>query len=165
MTKETYEKMTRPFRGHPRRLRLLQAGNRLLTVFVYAAYPALLLFAAVRRDGRFWRIFLTPAVSFLLVSIFRRLINSPRPYEAAGIVPLIPKDTRGKSFPSRHIFSVFVISTAFWYISRPWGLLFMAVGLILAAVRVLGGVHFPKDVIAGAMLGILSGMIGFYWIP
>lgn len=165
MTKETYEKITRSLRGHPRRIRFLQSANKILTIFVYCAYSALLLFAAVQKDMRFWRILLTPAVSFLLVSVFRRLLNAPRPYEALDIVPLIKKDTKGKSFPSRHIFSVFVIAVAFLYISLPLGILFTAIGLLLAVVRVIGGVHFPKDVIAGAVIGILSGIIGIYLIP
>lgn len=165
MTKETYEKITRSLREHPRRIRFLQSTNKILTISVYCAYPALLLFAAVQKDMRFWRILLTPAVSFLLVSGFRRLLNAPRPYEALDIVPLIKKDTKGKSFPSRHIFSVFVIAMAFLYISFPLGILFTAIGLLLAIVRVIGGVHFPKDVIAGAVIGILSGIIGIYLIP
>ena len=37
----------------------------------------------------------------------------------------------------------------------------MFAGIILAIVRVLGGVHFPRDVVVGAMIGILFGMIGF----
>lgn len=31
-------------------------------------------------------------------------------------------------------------------------------------MRVIAGVHFPKDVIVGAIIGILSGVIGFYII-
>lgn len=165
MTKETYEKITRPLRGNPHRVRFLRSANKLLTIFVYCAYPALLLFVAVQKDMRFWRVLLTPAVSFLLVTIFRKLINAPRPYEALDIVPLIKKDTKGKSFPSRHIFSVFVIAMVFFYISLPLGILFTAIGLFLAVARVIGGVHFPKDVIAGAIIGILSGIIGIYLIP
>ncbi len=37
----------------------------------------------------------------------------------------------------------------------------MVLGLILAIVRVLGGVHFPRDVVFGALLGILASFIGW----
>ena len=35
-------------------------------------------------------------------------------------------------------------------------------GAALACVRVIGGVHFPRDVLVGAAVGILAGVIGFY---
>ena len=43
------------------------------------------------------------------------------------------------------------------------GIIF-AVGVFLSVVRVLGGVHFLQDVIAGAVLGIAIGIVGFYII-
>lgn len=50
-----------------------------------------------------------PAVSFILVSVFRAKLNARRPYEVYQFQPLIPKDKCGNSFPSRHVFSIFVI--------------------------------------------------------
>ena len=144
---------------------LLKAVNKALTLLVYLVYPSLLMALAFGNDSRLWRVLVTPGISFVLVSVFRKYFNAPRPYEVLNITPLIAKDTKGKSFPSRHVFSVFVIAMAFHYI-LPWaGILLMGIGVLLAAIRVVGGVHFPKDVIAGAIIGILSGLMGFYIIP
>ena len=38
----------------------------------------------------------------------------------------------------------------------------MFASLLLALIRVIGGVHFPRDVVVGAISGILAGMLGFY---
>ena len=46
----------------------------------------------------------------MVVSVSRKIINEPRPYEKYGVPPVLDKDTSGKSFPSRHVFSVFVIA-------------------------------------------------------
>ena len=35
-------------------------------------------------------------------------------------------------------------------------------GVVLAVLRVIGGVHEPRDVIAGALAGILCGVLGYY---
>ena len=35
-------------------------------------------------------------------------------------------------------------------------------GVLLAVVRVVGGVHFPRDVLCGAAIGILCGAVGFF---
>lgn len=142
--------------------KIINQLNRLITVVVYAIYPIVLLTMLVTRDERLLRVILTPSISFVLVSLFRRYINAPRPYEVRGNVPIIKKDTQGKSFPSRHVFSAFVIATTIYFINSPLGIFLMLTGCILAVLRVIGGVHFPRDVIAGALIGILSGILGFY---
>ena len=101
-------------------------------------------------------------MSFLLVSVFRNLYNAKRPYELLEIQPLIHKDKKGKSFPSRHVFSVFVIAMTFLWLCPPAGVVFLVVGVLLALCRVIGGVHFPRDVIAGALAGIAAGAC--YWL-
>ena len=51
-----------------------------------------------------------------------------------------------------------------WF-SPLWGAALMAAGAVMAAARVLGGVHFPRDVIAGALIGAGCGIAGFWLIP
>lgn len=162
MTKEQYEALSRPFRGRPGAVKGLKAANRVLTLSCYLLYPALLLWALVTKDPRLLRLVLVPAVSFVSLSVVRRGLNRPRPYEALDIHPIIHKDTKGNSFPSRHVFSVFVIDMAFWYLCPPLGGVFLVVGIILAATRVLGGVHYPSDVLAGALLAAAAGALGFW---
>ena len=164
MTARQYARLSAPFRA-PRRARALRIFNRGATWACYLAYPGALLALALLRDARLWRGIAVPAASFLLLSLVRRLINAKRPYEVLDIDPIIRKDTRGQSFPSRHVFSVFVIAMFFLWLS-PWaGICLLALGALLAAARVIGGVHFPRDVLAGAACGVLSGIIGFYLIP
>lgn len=162
MTKEQYEALSRPFRGRPGAVKGLKAANRVLTLSCYLLYPALLLWALVTKDPRLLRLVLVPAVSFVSLSLFRRGLNRPRPYEALDIVPLIPRDKKGESFPSRHVFSVFVIAMAWGWVCPPVGWLLGAVGVLLAVTRVVAGIHFPRDVLAGALLGVACGWAGFY---
>ncbi|WP_241157208.1 phosphatase PAP2 family protein [Adlercreutzia sp. ZJ242] len=91
-----------------------------------------------------------PAALFAACSLLRRAVNAPRPYEALPIDPLIKKDTRGKSFPSRHTFSMFAIAAAWMTFLPAVGAALMAAGVFMGGVRVLGGVHYPRDVVAGA---------------
>ncbi|MCD8354948.1 MAG: phosphatase PAP2 family protein [Clostridia bacterium] len=161
MTVQNYQKWTQPLRKHPGWVRILLLCNTVLTRLIYVSYPILLLFLCFEKNEAFLRVLLTPAISFVLLSIFRDWINAPRPYEKLDIQPLIHKNTKGHSFPSRHVFSVAVIACAFLY-TIPWiGVIFLVLSILMAVIRVLGGVHFPKDVIAGLVIGLISGMIGF----
>ena len=143
--------------------------NSVLTKAVYALYPLLLIYLAVYhltdKEPGFVPALLVPGISIVLVSIFRSWYDAPRPYEIPGAEPpLIKKDAPGKSFPSRHIFSIFVIAVTFFWVWPVPGILIGIAGVLLAWSRVAGGVHFPRDVIAGALIGVFSGVIGYYLI-
>ena len=143
--------------------------NSVLTKAVYALYPLLLIYLAVYhltdKEPGFVPALLVPGISFVLVSIFRSWYDAPRPYEIPGAEPpLIKKDAPGKSFPSRHIFSIFVIAVTFFWVWPVPGILIGIAGVLLAWSRVAGGVHFPRDVVAGALIGVFSGVIGYYVI-
>ena len=143
--------------------------NSVLTKAVYIMYPLLLIYLAVYhltdKEPGFVPALLVPGISFVLLSIFRDKIDAPRPYEMPGAKPpIIKKDAPGKSFPSRHIFSIFVIAVTFFWVWPAVGILIGVAGAVLSWVRVEGGVHFPRDVIAGALIGIGCGILGFYVI-
>lgn len=163
MTKEQYEHWSAPFRRKNRSLKILKTADKLITGAVFVSYPLLLLYLFLQGNDR-WLYFgiLIPAVSFILVSLFRSVYSAPRPYEVLEITPLIAKETKGKSFPSRHVFSAFIIGMTFLFVITPIGILILAAGTVMAYIRVVGGVHFPKDTAAGALFGILCGMLYFF---
>src|SRR5699024_2462800 len=136
--------------------------NLLITTLIYITYPLVLFYLIYTRDERFWRVLFAPAISFVFVRMIRHCIDPPRPYEVKEIDPIIKKETKGNSFRSRHLFSAFVIAIALYFIYKPLGILLMFAGFLLAVLRVIGGVHFPRDVIVGAIIGIVSGVLGFY---
>ena len=154
-----YRRITAPFQTHPKRIRFLKNSNRILTVTVYLAYPLFLFFLLWNHDDRVWKTALIPAVSFVLLSLIRKKINRPRPYETWKLNSLISKDTKGQSMPSRHIFSCTVIAMAFFSVIPPLGGLFLFWSVLLSLVRVLGGVHYPSDVLAGFLAGIAAGIL------
>lgn len=162
MTHAQYSKLYRPFRSAKRLRQALVYIDLILTGLVYLSYPTLLCVLFFTKDVRLWRCFFVPLVSFLAVSGLRKLIDAERPYEKWQFRPILHKEKRGESFPSRHVFSVFVIAFAYYYTAVPVGIIMTVFGVILAAVRVLGGVHFVRDVLAGAGIGIFAGVLGFF---
>lgn len=165
MTKDTYLKVTGFLRTNEKRIRLVRLINRLFTSFVFFIYPLYLFSLFLEKDSFLWRAILVPAVSFVAVSAYRYLRNEPRPYEKFEVPPVLPKDTKGKSFPSRHVFSVFIIAATIFCQHPGAGVMLGVLGLGIALIRVFGGVHEPRDVIAGAAVGIACGFIGYYLLP
>lgn len=164
MTKEQYLKITEPLRQDKKKAQRIKNVNRILTGVVFCVYPLYLLFLVLEKDAWFFRALIVPAVSFVLLTVVRKIINAPRPYERFEVPPVIPKDTKGKSFPSRHVFSVFMIAVTVFYSYPSVGILLGIIGIGLGITRVCAGVHEPRDVIAGAATGILCGILGYYLI-
>lgn len=143
---------------------IVKYGNILVTRIVYMAFFMLLVMLAIQKDERMIRVVLVTGISFILVSIVRHFVNAPRPYTLYDFDSIVKKNKAGESMPSRHVFSTFVIGMAFFYTYPVIGIIIFADGILMCFGRVVAGVHFPKDVIVGAMIGILSGVIGFYII-
>jgi membrane-associated phospholipid phosphatase len=57
-----------------------------------------------------------------------------------------------------------IIAAAALYVNLPLGIFTAVCGLLLAVLRVITGVHFPKDVAAGCLIAVLLGWIGFYLV-
>ena len=71
-----------------------------------------------------------------------------------------PSANTGKSFPSRHTFSAFLVGTLMLRLMLPLGVVILALALLMSAARVLLGLHFLRDVIVGAVLGLVMGAVG-----
>lgn len=160
MTAAQYEHLSRGFRTAGRQ-KALQAVDILLTGTDFLLFPMLVVRQLFIGDD--WlRTVLGAGVPFLLLSLFRKCINRPRPYETLNIIPLLKKDSAGCSFPSRHVFSAFLIAMCYLSVNFRAGVGLLFLGGALALVRVIGGVHYPSDVTVGALLGILCGYLSFF---
>lgn len=138
-------------------LKIISHASVLLSALAFAF---LLVSAYMREPWLALRICVAAAVPFIVVSVLRKLIDAPRPYELYSFYETPPKNKRGSSFPSRHVFSSFIIATLSYMLS-PWLTAAVAlVGIALSVSRVLLGIHFVRDVLAGALIGITSGLLG-----
>src|SRR5436305_13241185 len=59
------------------------------------------------------------------------------------------------SFPSDTATYLFAVATSFWLISRWWGLGFAVFGSFGVLARVYLGLHYPSDILVGALIGII----------
>lgn len=159
-----YERISAPFRSNAAS-RAINVLDRALVYVIAAVYIVTLVYLFATGDGRFWRALIVPAITFALVTFARIAINAPRPYELYAIDPIIHKDTIGKSMPSRHLASAVIIACALAWLHPVGGLIAFVACAVVAFTRLVGGVHFPRDIIAAIAVSALCGIIGFVLVP
>ena len=160
---EWYDHIAGNIGNKPFLLSLLRTFNRFMTVVMPMIYLTLLATTYLQQGlGKQVGIYLfIPASGFVILSFLRKKINAPRPYEEWTIKPLLDRDSPGQSMPSRHVFSATIISMACLHASLTMGMICLTLSAFLGLVRVLGGVHFPKDVVVGYICGLVWGVIFF----
>ena len=160
---EWYNHIATKIENKPFLLRLLRFFNRFMTVVMPIVYLTLLVTTYFQKGlGKQVLIYVfIPASGFVILSFLRKKINALRPYEVWEIVPLLDRDSPGQSMPSRHVFSATIISMACLHASLTMGMICLTLSAFLGLVRVLGGVHFPKDVVVGYACGLVWGVIFF----
>lgn len=164
MTEEHFKRMTDCIRKRKIMVVILSGLDKMITAITFLCYPLLLGYLFIEKDPFLFQAVVVPAASFVIVTLFRKMYNAKRPYEVYDFEPVIQKNTLGKSFPSRHVFSIFIIAMTFFQVEPDLGMWFMIAGAMLGVLRVFGGVHFIKDVSVGALAGVVAGVIGYYAI-
>ena len=160
---EWYGHVASNIKNKPFLLRSLRAFNRFMTVVMPMIYLTLLATTYLQEGlGKQVLVYVfVPASGFVILSLLRKKLNAPRPYEVWEIVPLLDRDSPGQSMPSRHVFSATIISMACFHASLSVGVILLVLSAFLGLVRVLGGVHYPKDVVVGYMCALVWGVIFF----
>ena len=147
----------------PRLCRALSVISDIVVILTLAVFCIAVAWLFTASPWRALGMALICGVPYLAVSVFRKLFNAPRPYELYDMSELCesaPHKTEGHSFPSRHVFSAFVIGTVLSFLCLPVGIAVLVFGALLALFRVLLGIHFIRDVLAGALIGAASGLLG-----
>lgn len=116
-------------------------------------------------DGRIKReqalhAFLSGLASWAISMMIKSLYPSIRPFKMLGILPLtITIPSVNSSFPSVHAAVAFAIATSIWIHNKKLGIRFYILAFLVALGRVLSEVHYIHDVVAGAIIGILTSFI------
>lgn len=161
MSEYSYIKLNRFMLSHPEFSKISVVLSKLITNISYIFYPIFLILILIFNRQYIIKLTVVPLVSLIVVSILRNLINLERPYEKMDITPIIKKRTKGKSFPSRHTFAIFMIAFSVSIVNLWLGLIFTLFGCILAWLRVLLGLHYVRDVLAGFISAIILALLGY----
>lgn len=106
------------------------------------------------------RAFTSVILAWPIIAYFvGKFFNRPRPFEVGGIQELLfHRPTY--SFPSDHAAAIFALAASFWFSGyKKLGGAFFFGGIVICFFRVATGIHWPSDIVAGALIGILAAWI------
>jgi membrane-associated phospholipid phosphatase len=107
-------------------------------------------------------VFTSSISAWIIATILKYFISSPRPFLFFNDVLSLFTTGGIESFPSGHAMFFSALAMSIYFIHRRMGYLYFAVALIVGLARVASGVHFPVDILAGYVLGILTAIIFKY---
>ncbi len=112
-------------------------------------------------------LFLAIGLPGLCFALVKRLIGRARPLVEGGADPFIYRplgwNVEYASLPSGHAIDAFAVATALgalWPRARP---LLWTYAAVIALSRVVLTAHFPSDVIAGAVVGVVGALLVRDW--
>lgn len=128
----------------------LGSGFTLLALLPAFAFPHL----RARASWLLGAVLGTSLVVYALKGIFGRMRPCHVHDWAHAVLVAAPTSP---SFPSGHSAGSFAFAAFVFAIHKGWGMLAMLLALLVAASRIALGVHYPSDVVAGAILGMTIG--------
>lgn len=120
------------------------------------------------RKGRILGLMLIPLIFMsdqLSSTLIKKWIERPRPCHTVNGIPvlggihlLVPCGS-GYSFPSSHAVNNFAVGVFFSYYFRRWGWVILIWATMVAFSRISVGVHYPSDVLGGAVVGACCALL------
>ena len=92
---------------------------------------------------------------FIVGTSIRFLWFRPRPFAAMHVNQLVYHDPLEGSFPSGHALFYFALSYVIYAYNKKLGTAFYIFSLLIVFSRVYVGIHWPADILAGAIIGTL----------
>jgi membrane-associated phospholipid phosphatase len=141
-----------------------QLGNMLVALIA----ASLLFFLSYR--GLAVEVILGTLTLWLLVETIKALTDRARPFLDLAGARVIGWRERGRSFPSGHTAQIFFLMTLLshrFQLGLGGTVAVYAVAVLVGFTRMYVGAHYPRDVIGGAVLGsvwgILATLVDPYW--
>lgn len=94
--------------------------------------------------------------------ILKPLIARTRPYDVNKAVELLIRAPRDYSFPSGHTAASFAAAAALWFADKKkLAIPALVLAVLIAFSRMYFYVHYPTDVLGGAILGMVCGWLSY----
>ena len=133
--------------------------------FLIVIFLLLLFFSGYGKPEKL-RLFLVTVISITVArlgvtELIRFFYHRPRPFITIQVRQLLSEND--SSFPSGHSAFFFAMATAIYLYNKKWGIGFFLAAILMNVSRIIAGVHYPSDIIGGAIIGMAVAYIVFYF--
>lgn len=97
--------------------------------------------------------------AYAFSEMIKSLFPTVRPFVANGLSAIVLWKPGDGAFPSGHAAAAFAMAVTVWLHNKKWGFVYIILAILIGAARIIGNVHFPIDVIAGAVIGIATALV------
>jgi undecaprenyl-diphosphatase len=97
-----------------------------------------------------------------ITEIIRFIYHRPRPYADLDVHQLL--ENSSWSFPSGHAAFFFALSPVVYLYNKKWGIWFFVASATISLGRVAAGIHYPLDILGGALVGVLVAYVTLYFV-
>jgi membrane-associated phospholipid phosphatase len=104
-------------------------------------------------------IFISGVFAWVVATVIKYIVVSPRPFLFFEDVKPLFLHGGMESFPSGHATFFSAIAVALYLKHKNIGILYILVAIIISLARVIAGVHFPVDILAGWILGAIIAIV------
>ncbi|MEA4956999.1 putative undecaprenyl-diphosphatase YbjG [bioreactor metagenome] len=141
------------------------------STIVFTIVTILLIYGILKNNVKIKRIAIIGLIALIITTtiifILKISINEPRPFISLKYVNLLIIENDPYSFPSGHSGNIFAFATAFglnWKLkikekSFKLAWILFPIGILVCFSRIYIGVHYPFDILFGAIIGTFGGLI------
>ena len=140
-------------------------------IFIFLVVVALFLYAKITHRDTLKKVAIITLISLLVaggIAVFlKHMVHEPRPFMSLDNVHLLMMEDDPDSFPSGHTTAVFAVVCSLILnmksLSKKYykaiDILLVIFALLIPFSRMYVGLHYPGDVLVGAVIGILSAFL------
>ena len=143
-----------------------------IIMFAVFLFPVLALLPRFRRNLNknlelfIFAFFSASIARFVITEFIRRIYNRPRPFIVlSGVNQLVDNvhqifnNISTSSFPSGHASLAFAVSMSIYFYYPKLSILFFLAAISIGMGRIAAGVHWPSDILGGAIIGIFTSIL------
>ena len=145
---------------------LIIFGAEYLIWVLAAALIAILFYGLLARRtkvaGSLALVFVAAAIAWGVAQVIKYFYASPRPFLVLPDVNVLFLHGDNDSFPSGHATFVFALATALYFYHRQLAYLYFVGAVLIGLSRIIVGIHWPVDILAGYVLGGATSVMIYY---
>lgn len=126
--------------------------------FMFAGIFALWVFDGKIKREQVLHALLAGVLAWIIAHIIKALFPTLRPFQVNGQPVSVAIPLANGGFPSGHAAAAFGIAITIWKHDGKTGVIYLLSAVLVGVARILANVHYPIDILGGAILGIITSL-------